>query len=152
MTFTLHFYYCTTLFGARNTFSTAQHFRVCFEPTGSIPFGPSVSLEALPTPASSNRAYKLSTISTTLTGFQVLRISLSHHNIFLTGIILLLVLACAGCGTVWVVLALQARTYVHLLTISPLTITINALSTSADIIITSTLCFILHRTRPVYLG
>ncbi|KAF8179552.1 hypothetical protein K438DRAFT_2021603 [Mycena galopus ATCC 62051] len=103
----------------------------------------SVSLEALPTGITAG-------LVQSFYAYRVWR--MSNHNIFLTGIILLLVLACAGCGTVWVVLALQARTYVHLLKISPLTITINALSTSADIIITSTLCFMLHRTRPVYLG
>ncbi|KAJ7809320.1 hypothetical protein B0H13DRAFT_2385309 [Mycena leptocephala] len=77
--------------------------------------------------------------------------TMSHRNVLLTGAILLLVVATATCGTVWVVLALKAGTYESLLAISPLTLSINALSTAADVIITSTLCFILHRTRPVSL-
>ncbi|KAK6988511.1 hypothetical protein R3P38DRAFT_3332033 [Favolaschia claudopus] len=62
---------------------------------------------------------------------------MSHHNAFATGFVLLLVLATGACGTVWVVLAfvLQCHTYQELLKISALTITINALSTAADIFI-----------------
>ncbi|KAJ7483564.1 hypothetical protein FB451DRAFT_108316 [Mycena latifolia] len=55
------------------------------------------------------------------------------------------------CGTAWVVLALEAGTYDKLLRISPLTISINALSTGVDVIIAGTLCFMLHRTRPASL-
>ncbi|KAJ7833185.1 hypothetical protein B0H13DRAFT_2370564 [Mycena leptocephala] len=76
---------------------------------------------------------------------------MSHRNVLLTGAILLLVVATATCGTAWVVLALKAGTYENLLAISPLTLSINALSTAADVIITSTLCFMLHRTRPASL-
>ncbi|CAK5282830.1 unnamed protein product, partial [Mycena citricolor] len=75
----------------------------------------------------------------------------SHRNYILTGSIVLLVLATAASGTAWVVLALQAGTYEHLLRITPLTIAINALSTTADIIITSTLCYMLAKTRPTSL-
>ncbi|KAF7368464.1 hypothetical protein MVEN_00169600 [Mycena venus] len=102
----------------------------------------SVSLEALPTGVTAG-------LVQSFYAYRVWR--MSNHNVFLTGIILALVLACSACGTAWVVLALEAGTYAHLLTISPLTISINALSTAADIIITSTLCFMLHRTRPVSL-
>ncbi|KAJ7835996.1 hypothetical protein B0H13DRAFT_2369045 [Mycena leptocephala] len=76
---------------------------------------------------------------------------MSHRNVLLTGAILLLVVATATCGTARVVLALKAGTYENLLAISPLTLSINALSTAVDVIITSTLCFMLHRTRPASL-
>ncbi|KAJ7323860.1 hypothetical protein DFH08DRAFT_887048 [Mycena albidolilacea] len=99
----------------------------------------SVSLEALPTGITAGLVQS----------FYAYRIwRMSHHNIFLTGFILVLVLATSACGTAWVVLALQAGTYERLLRISPLTISINALSTAADVTITSTLCFMLYRTRP----
>ncbi|KAJ7662508.1 hypothetical protein B0H17DRAFT_1211900 [Mycena rosella] len=94
---------------------------------------------------------------------------MSHHNVILTGIILLFILvlkhevnnclstqkcqypshlATAAAGTAWVGLAFTAHTYERLLRITPLTITINSLSTGADVIITETLCFMLHQTRP----
>ncbi|KAJ7200846.1 hypothetical protein GGX14DRAFT_699601 [Mycena pura] len=102
----------------------------------------SVSLEALPTGVTAalvqsfyaHRVYKM-----------------SHQNVLLTGLILLIVLATSACGTAWVVLALEAQTYERLLHISPLTISINALSTSADVIITVTMCFMLYQTRPASL-
>jgi len=77
---------------------------------------------------------------------------MSHRNILLTGLILILVVATAASGTAWVVLALEAQTYERLLRISPLTISINALSTSADVIITATLCFMLQQTQPASLS
>ncbi|KAJ7097382.1 hypothetical protein C8R44DRAFT_989073 [Mycena epipterygia] len=102
----------------------------------------SVSLEALPTGVTA-------ALVQSFYAYRVWR--MSHHNLILTGLILVLVLATAGCGTAWVILALEAHTYEHLLRISPLTISINALSTGADVIITSTLCFMLQRTRPASL-
>ncbi|KAJ7092119.1 hypothetical protein C8R43DRAFT_1049942 [Mycena crocata] len=102
----------------------------------------SVSLEALPTGVTA-------ALVQSFYAYRVWR--MSHHNYFLTGLILVLVLATSACGTAWVVLALEAQTYERLLTISPLTISINALSTAADVIITSTLCFMLHQTRPASL-
>ncbi|KAJ7627936.1 hypothetical protein DFH06DRAFT_1226740 [Mycena polygramma] len=102
----------------------------------------SVSLEALPTGVTAGLVQC----------FYAHRIwRMSHHNWVLTGFILVLVLATAACGTAWVVLALEAGTYEHLLRISPLTISINALSTGADVTITTTLCFMLHQTRPASL-
>ncbi|KAJ7893215.1 hypothetical protein B0H13DRAFT_2527731 [Mycena leptocephala] len=102
----------------------------------------SVSLEALPTGITGGLVQS----------FYAYRIwRMSHRNVLLTGAILLLVVATAASGTAWVVLALNAGTYEKLLAISPLTISINALSTAADVIITSTLCFMLHRTRPASL-
>jgi len=102
----------------------------------------SVALEAVPTGVTA-------ALVQSFYAYRVWR--MSHHNFVLTGMILVLVLATAACGTAWVVLALEAETYEHLLRISPLTISINALSTGADVIITAILCFMLHRTRPASL-
>ncbi|KDR73254.1 hypothetical protein GALMADRAFT_251847 [Galerina marginata CBS 339.88] len=80
--------------------------------------------------------------------FYALRVfRLSKRNYLLTGIIVFLILATVGCGTVWVILSMQFKTYKQLLTISPLTITINALSTAADVTIAASLCLMLHRSR-----
>ncbi|KAJ7221068.1 hypothetical protein C8J57DRAFT_1393328 [Mycena rebaudengoi] len=102
----------------------------------------SVSLEALPTGVTAS-------LVQSFYAYRVWR--MSRHNFVLTGLILLLILATTGCGTAWVILALQAQTYERLLKISPLTISINALSTAADVIITSTLCIMLRQTRPVFI-
>lgn len=72
---------------------------------------------------------------------------LSKRNIPLTGVILLLVVANAGCGTAWVVLSLQFGTFEKLLKISALTLSINALSTAVDILIAATLCIMLNNAR-----
>ncbi|KAJ6537205.1 hypothetical protein DFH09DRAFT_1178240 [Mycena vulgaris] len=99
----------------------------------------SVSLEALPTGITAGLVQS----------FYAYRVwKMSHRNYFLTGIILVLVLATTGCGIAWVIIALQGGTYERLLQITPLTITINALSTGADVFITSILCFMLHQTKP----
>ncbi|KAJ6529903.1 hypothetical protein DFH09DRAFT_153781 [Mycena vulgaris] len=102
----------------------------------------SVSLEAVPTGVTAS-------LVQSFYAYRVWR--MSHHNVFLTGVIMLLVVATSACGTAWVVLAMEAGTYERLLSISPLTISINALSTGADVIITSTLCFMLQQTRPASL-
>ncbi|KAF8209215.1 hypothetical protein K438DRAFT_1811943 [Mycena galopus ATCC 62051] len=102
----------------------------------------SVSAEALPTGFTAGLVQS----------FYAHRIwKMSQHNLFVTGFILLVVVVNTACGTAWVVLALRAGTYQRLLQISWLTITINALSTAADVLITSILCFMLQRTRPASL-
>ncbi|KAJ7747826.1 hypothetical protein B0H16DRAFT_917876 [Mycena metata] len=102
----------------------------------------SVSLEALPTGLTAGLVQS----------FYAHRVwRMSHHNVVLTGLILVLVLATSACGTAWVVLALRAGTYEKLLAISPLTISINALSSGADVLITVTLCFMLYNTQPASL-
>ncbi|KAJ7088055.1 hypothetical protein B0H15DRAFT_982644 [Mycena belliarum] len=129
----------------------------------------SVSLEALPT---FNRSSFLHHSLQSINALQILRVpclakhvlilhrladkadlitTVSHENFFLTGTIMVLVLATSACGTAWVVLALRAGTYENLLKISPLTNTINALSTAADVIITTTLCYMLRQSRPASL-
>ncbi|KAJ7693198.1 hypothetical protein B0H17DRAFT_1060380 [Mycena rosella] len=102
----------------------------------------SVALEAVPTGVTG-------ALVQTFYAYRVWR--MSHHNVFLTGIILILILANSASGTAWVVLALEAGTYEKLLHISSLTISINALSTGVDVIIATTLCFTLHKTRPASL-
>jgi len=70
-----------------------------------------------------------------------------NKSYFLTPLILFLILATVGSGMAWVILAMQIRTYRQLLHISPLTITINALSTTVDVIIATTLCILLNKAR-----
>lgn len=72
---------------------------------------------------------------------------LSKGNMLLTGFILAIVLATAAMGTAWVILAMQLKTFDDLLTISPITISINALSTASDVLIAGSLCLMLHRAR-----
>jgi len=80
--------------------------------------------------------------------FYVYRVwKLSQRNYFLTGLILFLIVSCAGCGTVWVVISMRMGTYRNLLRINPLTITINALSTTIDIMIASSLVYLLNSAR-----
>ncbi|KAF8625134.1 hypothetical protein AX17_006913 [Amanita inopinata Kibby_2008] len=80
--------------------------------------------------------------------FYTLRVwRLSHKNYFLSGIILCLIVANAGCGTVWVILSMRMQTFTEVLQITPLTITINAVSTTIDVLIAVSLCILLHRSR-----
>ncbi|KAF9043237.1 hypothetical protein BJ165DRAFT_1371894 [Panaeolus papilionaceus] len=72
---------------------------------------------------------------------------LSKHNWLITGSILFLILCTTGCGVAWVILSMRMETYEDLLTISPLTITINALSTTVDVAIAISLCVLLHTAR-----
>ncbi|KAE9406914.1 hypothetical protein BT96DRAFT_851256 [Gymnopus androsaceus JB14] len=72
---------------------------------------------------------------------------LSKGNNFLAVLIMLIVLAQTGCGTAWVIVSLQLSTFQQLLGISSLTMSINALSTAADVIIAASLCFLLQRSR-----
>ncbi|KAF8067054.1 hypothetical protein FPV67DRAFT_1226533 [Lyophyllum atratum] len=72
---------------------------------------------------------------------------LSNRSKLLTGSILLVVLSTACMGTVWVILAMRLKTYDDLLTISAITISINALSTAADVVIAGSLCYMLHKAR-----
>ncbi|PPQ73740.1 hypothetical protein CVT24_006960 [Panaeolus cyanescens] len=72
---------------------------------------------------------------------------LSKHNWLITGTILFLILCTTGCGVAWVILSMRMQTYEDLLTISPLTITINALSTAVDVGIAGSLCLLLHTAR-----
>ncbi|KAJ8075803.1 hypothetical protein PM082_021435 [Marasmius tenuissimus] len=80
--------------------------------------------------------------------FYVVRIfRLSKRNYWVSGLILAIVLANAACGTAWVVISLQMETYHQLLKINPLTITINALSAAADVLIAAILCYLLARSK-----
>lgn len=75
---------------------------------------------------------------------------LSERNYLLTALVLFFILADAGCGTVWVILAMRIDTYDQLIKINPLTITINALSTAADCLIAAALCWFLWQARTGY--
>jgi hypothetical protein len=72
---------------------------------------------------------------------------LSKGSIIITGSILFLIVATTGCGTAWVIISMRLSTYRQLLAISPLTITINALSTTVDVAIAVSLCVMLHNAR-----
>ncbi|RDB29953.1 hypothetical protein Hypma_013819 [Hypsizygus marmoreus] len=72
---------------------------------------------------------------------------LSKGNYYLSGFIFFLVVANAGCGTAWVILSMQMKTFQDLLGISALTLTINALSTAIDVMIAVTLCIMLNNAR-----
>jgi hypothetical protein len=72
---------------------------------------------------------------------------LSKRNYFLSAFIMLIVLAQTGCGTAWVIISLERSTFQQLININSLTMTINALSTGADVIIAASLCFLLVRSR-----
>jgi hypothetical protein len=92
-------------------------------------------------------------IPTGLTGglvqtFYTMRVwRLSKRNYLLASIIMTIVLAQSACGTAWVIISLQLSTYQQLLDITGLTISINALSTAADVIIAATLCSLLLNSR-----
>ncbi|PFH46688.1 hypothetical protein AMATHDRAFT_69282 [Amanita thiersii Skay4041] len=80
--------------------------------------------------------------------FYTLRVwRLSNKNWLLTGFILLLVVANGCCGTAWVIISMRLRTYQELLDITPLTNSINALSTTIDVVIAGSLVILLHRVR-----
>jgi len=83
--------------------------------------------------------------------FYVYRVwCLNKKGYFLTSLLLFLILATVGSGTAWVILSMELQTYQQLLHISPLTITINALSTTADVIIATSLCILLNKARTGY--
>ncbi|KAF9260385.1 hypothetical protein L218DRAFT_907304 [Marasmius fiardii PR-910] len=80
--------------------------------------------------------------------FYVARIfRLSKRNYWISGFITLIVIANSACGTAWVIISLQLKTYTELLKINPLTISINALSAAADVLIAAILCFLLARSK-----
>ncbi|KII84161.1 hypothetical protein PLICRDRAFT_179836 [Plicaturopsis crispa FD-325 SS-3] len=72
---------------------------------------------------------------------------LSKKNIFVSITILILVLSCASCGTAWVVISLQMHTFEDLLRLNPLTLSINAITAAADVIIAASLVFLLTKSR-----
>ncbi|KJA15403.1 hypothetical protein HYPSUDRAFT_194341 [Hypholoma sublateritium FD-334 SS-4] len=72
---------------------------------------------------------------------------LNRRSYWLPGIILLFIFSTAGCGTAWVIISMQFQTYEQLLSISPLTITINALSTFVDVTIAVSLVYLLNQAR-----
>jgi len=80
--------------------------------------------------------------------FYVYRVwMLSQKNYLLTGLLLFLIVSCAGCGTAWVIISMRMGTYRNLLRVNPLTITINALSTTIDTLIALSLVYLLNSAR-----
>ncbi|KAJ4490502.1 hypothetical protein J3R30DRAFT_3422234 [Lentinula aciculospora] len=72
---------------------------------------------------------------------------LSKKNHILAVAIMSIVFAQTACGTAWVIISLQLSTFQQLLGISSWTMSINALSTAADVIIAASLCFLLAQSR-----
>ncbi|KAF7370965.1 hypothetical protein MSAN_00730600 [Mycena sanguinolenta] len=80
--------------------------------------------------------------------FLTLRIwRLSNGNIWLTGIALLLVWGEFGCVLAYVALSLRLHTFVELVELKALSITVNALAAAGDVFIAGTLTWLLHRSR-----
>ncbi|ESK91524.1 hypothetical protein Moror_2603 [Moniliophthora roreri MCA 2997] len=98
----------------------------------------SVLAEAVPTGVS----------GTLVQCFYTVRVwQMSKKNYYLAGLILIIVFTNAACGTAWVIISLQMKTFTDLLTINPLTISINALSAAADVLIAASLCITLYRAK-----
>ncbi|KAH8806861.1 hypothetical protein DL96DRAFT_1717543 [Flagelloscypha sp. PMI_526] len=72
---------------------------------------------------------------------------LTAGNKWMVFLILLLIVATAGSGTAWAVLGLQMDTYHDLLKLTPLTITINVLSATTDVLIAGSLIYNLLSSR-----
>ncbi|KAK2464937.1 hypothetical protein APHAL10511_003013 [Amanita phalloides] len=72
---------------------------------------------------------------------------LGNKNWVILAILMMLVIGQVGCGLAWVVIAINTETYEQLLLYNPLTISINAISTAADVLIAGTLTILLHRAR-----
>ncbi|KAJ6485760.1 hypothetical protein C8R45DRAFT_1146424 [Mycena sanguinolenta] len=80
--------------------------------------------------------------------FLTLRIwRLSNGNIWLTGIALILVLGEFGCVLAYVALSLRLHTFVELVELKALSVTVNALAAAGDVFIAGTLTWLLHRSR-----
>ncbi|KIK55627.1 hypothetical protein GYMLUDRAFT_833171 [Collybiopsis luxurians FD-317 M1] len=80
--------------------------------------------------------------------FYTLRVwRLSKRNYILAVFIMIIVLAQTACGTAWVIISLQLSTFQELLGITGLTISINALSTTADVTIACSLCYLLLKSK-----
>ncbi|KII84160.1 hypothetical protein PLICRDRAFT_46523 [Plicaturopsis crispa FD-325 SS-3] len=72
---------------------------------------------------------------------------LSKKNNLLCIIILVVVLSCASCGTAWVIITLQMDTFEDLLRANRLTLSIQALTAVADVLIAASLVILLTRSR-----
>ncbi|SJL15367.1 uncharacterized protein ARMOST_18860 [Armillaria ostoyae] len=81
--------------------------------------------------------------------FLTLRVwRLSNRKILVTAIVALLVVAEFGCVIAFGTLALiNVHTFAELATLKYLSISVNALAASGDVLIAGTLCLLLHRSR-----
>ncbi|KIY71794.1 hypothetical protein CYLTODRAFT_486909 [Cylindrobasidium torrendii FP15055 ss-10] len=98
----------------------------------------SVIIEALPTGVTA-------TLVQLFFAYRVWR--LSNKNWLLVLSIVVLVVANVVASVVWTVLAMLRSTYTELLELTPLTMTINALSVGIDVIICVSLCVLLQRSK-----
>ncbi|KAJ7580222.1 hypothetical protein C8J56DRAFT_1104200 [Mycena floridula] len=80
-------------------------------------------------------------------GFYAYRIWGLSKSYIATGLVALMISATLGCGITWLVKAMQSPTFLELREVSPITITINALSAGGDVYIVVVLCFLLYRAR-----
>lgn len=72
---------------------------------------------------------------------------LSNRNIWITGLISLLVLGEFGCILAYTAISLQYKTFAQLTQLKTLSITVNVLAAAGDVLIAGTLCTLLHFSR-----
>ncbi|KAK2467378.1 hypothetical protein APHAL10511_000613 [Amanita phalloides] len=81
-------------------------------------------------------------------GFLALRVwRLSNGNIWLTTAILLLVVGEFACVIVYTGLAIRFETFAQLAALKDLSLTVNILAASGDVLIAGALCTLLHKSR-----
>lgn len=72
---------------------------------------------------------------------------LSNRNIYITGLIGILVLGEFVCILVYTAISLQYKTFAQLTQLKTLSITVNVLAAAGDVLIAGTLCTLLHFSR-----
>jgi len=72
---------------------------------------------------------------------------LSNGNIWITGLIGCLIIGEFGCILAYTAISLQYETFVQLTQLKTLSITVNVLAASGDVLIAGTLCTLLHSSR-----
>ncbi|KAG6885746.1 hypothetical protein C0993_010256 [Termitomyces sp. T159_Od127] len=81
-------------------------------------------------------------------GFLTLRVwRLSNKNVWLTSTVILLVAAEFGCVVAFGTLSLQFKTFIELQQLKSLSISVNGLAATGDVLIALILCTLLHRSR-----
>ncbi|KIL62133.1 hypothetical protein M378DRAFT_166117 [Amanita muscaria Koide BX008] len=72
---------------------------------------------------------------------------LSNRNIWITGLVAILIVGEFVSVVVFLGLSVRFRTFTELATLKSLSVTINALAAAGDVLIAVTLCILLHRSR-----
>ncbi|KAF9569423.1 hypothetical protein CPC08DRAFT_182786 [Agrocybe pediades] len=81
-------------------------------------------------------------------GFLTLRVwRLSGKNVSLTTIVFALVLACFGCSVAFTAQSLKLKTWAELAQLKGLSMAVNLLGATTDVVIAAALCLFLHRSR-----